>query len=143
VSPATATLLAAIAAALISAGTVVYTVRQRRKDREHDEQAKREEAERRADPELAALERAAYERARASYEAALRTAQTEARRVEERLQEVEERANTANRRASSAEAEARATRRTLDALRVWLRQNGVAIPAHLDGDADPDPQERT
>lgn len=126
-----ATTLTAVACALIagllSFGTVVYQVRQHRKERAEDE-----------DPELRRIETEAYLRARQSYEAALNAAHDEARRarieatrIEERMEAIEQRAIRAERRADEAERRSRKLELEVQVLRDELHQRRIPLPDGL------------
>lgn len=136
-----ASLGSALIAGIVAIVTAIYTARAHKRMRLEDA-ARQDAARQRAEnPELDKIEKQAYERARASYEAALRVAERRAKNVEDRLGSMEDRvaraeANASNAvaRAEAAEGVARRQGRVIAALRTVLRQNGIAIPAHLDGD---------
>lgn len=144
VTAAEATVASAVISALAAIGAVAWTIADRRAQAREKREDEAIDEQRRNDPELARMEKEAYERARASYEAALRTLRSQSTELEERLTRVEARARRAEEaadnavaRAEAAEAVSRRQGRTLDALRAWLRENGIQIPAHLDGDTTP------
>ncbi len=145
-------ILATIISGAFGVATVLYVQwdnrRVRRETDAREATRDREDDERRNDPELARIEKAAFERARASYDAALATAERETAKFEDRIRTCEARAEraeaqarAASERATDAEVRASAAERRagilsvqVSGLRAWLATQDITPPPHLFAD---------